>query len=48
MRHTEYLFMAFLDKIGSSFGLAAILASGKLCFQGWMVMRFDTKRRFRE
>lgn len=46
MRRTEHLFMAFLDKIEPNFGLAAILASGKLCFQGWMVMRFDTKRRF--
>lgn len=48
MRRAEHLFMAFLDKIGPSFDLTAMLASGQLCFQGWMVMRFDTKRRFRE
>lgn len=48
MRRVKHLFMAFLDKIGESFGPAAILASGQLSFQGWMVMRFDTKRRFRE
>jgi hypothetical protein len=35
------------DKNGRSFGPAAILASGQLDFQGWMVMRFGTKRRFR-
>lgn len=48
MRRVEHLFMAFLNEIGQSLGPAAILALGQLGFQGWMVMRFDTKRRFRE